>query len=234
MVSEQINQGTPWETISVNLVIDGPQCSPTSQAEEYSLERALNGLVCRDRGTPVLTLWGTHDQGQPTTPLEPTLSLTGKAIQAKPGSPENAAIPGIDEMYRPRKPKPWPRYQLAPMASPLIHTVSLLSSKIYCTLLCRTKTKQKRVGRTKSLGGFRNLSAAQKKFRKVDRKSSCYFIHSKFARSETASYTTSTTCGCTIPVWWNSVKPPVTHWLKGDLDYISQTFKVASTIQNRD
>ena len=116
MVSEQINQGTPWETISVNLVIDGPQCSPTSQAEEYSLERDLNGLVCRDRGTPVLTLWGTHDQGQPTTPLEPTLSLTGKAIQAKPGSPENAAIPGIDEMYRPRKPKPWPRYQLAPMA----------------------------------------------------------------------------------------------------------------------
>jgi len=41
MVSEQINQGTPWETISVNLVIDGQQCSPTSQAEEYSLEKAL-------------------------------------------------------------------------------------------------------------------------------------------------------------------------------------------------
>ena len=62
-------------------------------------------------------------------------------------------------------------------------------------------TKENRVGRTKSPGGFRNLSAAQKKFRKVDRKSSRYFIHSKFARSETASYTTSTTCGCTIPVW---------------------------------
>jgi len=124
MVSEQINQGTPWETISVNLVIDGPQCSPTSQAEEYSLERDLNGLVCRDRGTPVLTLWGTHDQGQPTTPLEPTLSLTGKAIQAKPGSPENAAIPGIDEMYRPRKPNldpdtNWPPWQKGTPSSSL-------------------------------------------------------------------------------------------------------------------
>ena len=70
--------------------------------------------------------------------------------------------------------------------------------------------------RQRTITEFRNLSAAQKKFRKVDRKSSRYFIHSKFARSETASYTTSTTCGCTIPVWWNSVKPPVTHWLKGD------------------
>ena len=72
--------------------------------------------------------------------------------------------------------------------------------------------------RQRTITEFRNLSAAQKKFRKVDRKSSRYFIHSKFARSETASYTTSTTCGCTIPVWWNSVKPPVTHWLKGDFE----------------
>ena len=35
----------------------------------------------------------------------------------------------------------------------------------------QNQTKEKRVGRTKSPGGFRNLSAAQKKFRKVDRKS---------------------------------------------------------------
>ena len=72
--------------------------------------------------------------------------------------------------------------------------------------------------RQRTITEFRNLSAAEKKFRKVDKKSSRYFIHSKFARSETASNTTSTTCGCTIPVWWNSVKPPVTHWLKGDFE----------------
>ena len=76
--------------------------------------------------------------------------------------------------------------------------------------------------RQRTITEFRNLSAAEKKFRKVDKKSSRYFIHSKFARSETASNTTSTTCGCTIPVWWNSVKPPVTHWLKGDFDSFRQ------------
>ena len=88
--------------------------------------------------------------------------------------------------------------------------------------------------RQRTITEFRNLSAAEKKFRKVDKKSSRYFIHSKFARYETTSNTTSATRGRTIPVWWNSVKPPVTHWLKGDLDYISQTSKVASTIQNRE
>ena len=72
--------------------------------------------------------------------------------------------------------------------------------------------------RQRTITEFRNLSAAQKKFRKVDRKSSCYFIHSKFARYETTSNTTSATRGRTIPVWWNSVKPPVTHWLKGDFE----------------
>ena len=71
-----------------------------------------------------------------------------------------------------------------------------------------SKTKEKTVARTKSPGGFRNLSAAQKKFGKVGRKNSCYFIHPKFARSQTTSYTTSITLGRTILVWWNSVKPP--------------------------
>ena len=88
--------------------------------------------------------------------------------------------------------------------------------------------------RQRTITEFRNLSAAQKKFRKVDRKSSCYFIHSKFARSETASYTTSTTCGCTIPVWWNSVKPPVTHWLKGDFVVWPEKFEPNSTFAERD
>ena len=71
-------------------------------------------------------------------------------------------------------------------AKELYHTLISFESEICCQ---RTITE------------FRNLSAAEKKFRKVDKKSSRYFIHSKFARSETASNTTSTTCGCTIPVW---------------------------------
>ena len=64
-----------------------------------------------------------------------------------------------------------------------------------------SKTKEKTVARTKSPDGFRNLSAAQKKFGKVGRKNFCYFIHPKFARSQTTSYTTSITLGRTILVW---------------------------------
>ena len=74
--------------------------------------------------------------------------MTGKAIQAKPGSPENAAIPGIDEMYRPRKPNldpdtNWPPWH--PHLFILEHYYPVKSTVHY---YAESKTKEKRVGRT--------------------------------------------------------------------------------------
>ena len=46
--------------------------------------------------------------------------------------------------------------------------------------------------------------------------SHCFFTHSKFACSETTSYTNHIYSACTIPVWCNSVNLLVKGWSKAE------------------
>ena len=133
------------------------------------LERALNRLVCRDRGTPVHTLWGTHDQGQLAAQPETHPEFDWRP-QANPGHQKTLRYPLPIKSIKPPKPNtipPWPPKPSWPLWHPHLFLLYNTISKIYCTIRIQCKPNEQK-GREglKVREGNRNRSSAQKYFDK--------------------------------------------------------------------